>query len=97
MDHGESEVTLDHIPSITSYALWHRSAISHEKISEVRELEKDSSDELPELFGQDRPWQTQHLSESGHVQVKCPYFVFNGINTLNVLPMPGSLSTSTLP
>ncbi len=43
---GESEVTLDHILSIMPYALWHRSAISDEKISEVRELEKDSSDEL---------------------------------------------------
>jgi len=43
---GESEVTLEHIMAVMPYVLWHRSAVSDEKLSEVRELEKDSSDEL---------------------------------------------------
>jgi hypothetical protein len=42
----EEEVTLEHIMAIMPYALWHRSAVSDEKLGEVRELEKDSSDEL---------------------------------------------------
>lgn len=47
---GENEVTLEHIMAVMSYALWHRSAVSDEKISEVRELEKDSSDEFYAIY-----------------------------------------------
>jgi MoxR-like ATPase len=43
---GEREVTLEHFMAVMPYVLWHRSAVSDEKLSEVRELEKDSSDEL---------------------------------------------------
>lgn len=43
---GEREVTLEIIMAIMPYALWHRSTVSDQKISEVRELEKDVSDEF---------------------------------------------------
>ncbi|MEW6162163.1 MAG: AAA family ATPase [Nitrospirota bacterium] len=43
---GEREVTLEHIMAVMPYALWHRSTVSDEKIGEVRELEKDASDEF---------------------------------------------------
>jgi Mg-chelatase subunit ChlI len=42
----EEEVTLEHIMSVMPYALWHRSSVSDEKLGEVRELKKDSSDEF---------------------------------------------------
>ncbi|MBM4128724.1 MAG: hypothetical protein FJ243_01245, partial [Nitrospira sp.] len=42
----EEEVTLEHIMAVMPYALWHRSSVSDEKLGEVRELEKDSSDEF---------------------------------------------------
>jgi MoxR-like ATPase len=43
---GEREVTLEHMMTVMPYTLWHRSTVSDEKIGEVRELEKDSSDEF---------------------------------------------------
>ncbi|MEW6213754.1 MAG: hypothetical protein AB1478_00905, partial [Nitrospirota bacterium] len=46
----EEEVTLEHIMAVMPYALWHRSAVSDEKLGEVRELEKDSSDELYAVY-----------------------------------------------
>ncbi|NWF53124.1 MAG: AAA family ATPase [Nitrospirae bacterium] len=47
---GEREVTLEHVMAIMPYALWHRSSLSDEKLGEVRELEKDSSDELYAVY-----------------------------------------------
>lgn len=47
---GEREVTLEHIISVMPYALWHRSTVSDKKIGEVKELEKDSSDELYTVY-----------------------------------------------
>ena len=46
----EEEVTLEHIMSVMPYALWHRSAVSDEKLGGVRELEKNSSDELYAVY-----------------------------------------------
>jgi MoxR-like ATPase len=43
---GEREVTLEPIMAVLPYALWHRSTVSDEKIGEVKELEKDVSDEF---------------------------------------------------
>ena len=42
---GETEVTLEHILAMMPYVLWHRSVISDKKHSEVRDLEKNSSDD----------------------------------------------------
>ncbi|HIC90964.1 MAG TPA: hypothetical protein EYP21_02670 [Syntrophaceae bacterium] len=43
---GEEVVTLEHVIAVIPHALWHRSEVSDEKLSEVRELEKDSCDEF---------------------------------------------------
>jgi len=43
---SEEEVTLEHVLAVMPSALWHRSAVSGEKIGEVSEFEKDSSNEL---------------------------------------------------
>jgi MoxR-like ATPase len=42
---GEREVTLEHLIAIIPYVLWHRSGVSDKKQSEVRDLEKSSSDD----------------------------------------------------
>jgi hypothetical protein len=42
---GESEVTLEHVAAMLPYVLWHRSAVSDKKRSEVRDTAKTSSDE----------------------------------------------------
>ncbi len=41
----ETEVTLEHIMAIMPYILWHRGAVSDKKHSEVKDLEKNSSDD----------------------------------------------------
>ncbi|MFP3869335.1 MAG: AAA family ATPase [Syntrophobacteria bacterium] len=41
----ESEVTLEHITAIMPFVIWHRTGISDKKRGEVREVEKDSSDD----------------------------------------------------
>jgi MoxR-like ATPase len=42
---GEREVTLEHALAIMPYVLWHRSGVSDKKQSEVRDLEKNASDD----------------------------------------------------
>ena len=42
---SESEVNLEHVMAIMPYVLWHRSGVSDKKQSEVRDLEKTSSDD----------------------------------------------------
>ncbi|MDY0041497.1 MAG: hypothetical protein RBS57_14390, partial [Desulforhabdus sp.] len=41
---GDEEATLEHLMAIIPYALWQRSTISDKKRSEVRDVEKSSSD-----------------------------------------------------
>jgi MoxR-like ATPase len=43
---GEREVTLEHLLAIMPYVLWHRSGVSDRKQSQVRDLEKNSSDDF---------------------------------------------------
>lgn len=43
---GENEVTLEHITAIMPYVIWHRTSISNERLSEVRDIEKDTCDEF---------------------------------------------------
>jgi len=43
---GEGEVTLEHIFSIMPYIIWHRTTVSNERLSEARDIEKDSCDEF---------------------------------------------------
>jgi len=43
---GKREVTLEHIIAIMPYVIWHRTSISNEKLSEVRDIEKDVCDEF---------------------------------------------------
>lgn len=42
---GGEEVTLEHLVAIMPYALWQRSPLSDKKRSEVKEIEKNSSDD----------------------------------------------------
>jgi MoxR-like ATPase len=49
----EDEVTLEHLTTIIPYTLWHRVSISDRKISEVRQIEKKSSDNFYSLSGQE--------------------------------------------
>lgn len=46
----EEEVTLEHLSTIIPYTLWHRVSISDRKISEVRQIEKKSSDNFYALI-----------------------------------------------
>jgi MoxR-like ATPase len=43
---SDEEVTLEHVMAVMPYVIWHRSEVSDGKLSEVRELEKDSCDEF---------------------------------------------------
>ena len=43
---GDEEVSILHLISVLPFALWHRSEISDRKRSEVRDMEKDVSDEF---------------------------------------------------
>lgn len=43
---GETEATLEHVMAVVPYTLWHRSSVSDEKISEVKDSEKEVSDEF---------------------------------------------------
>jgi len=42
---GDGEVTLEHLVAIMPYALWQRSPLSDKKRSEVKDIEKNSSDD----------------------------------------------------
>lgn len=42
----EEDLSLEHIVAVLPYVLWHRSEINYKKISEIRDFEKDSCDEL---------------------------------------------------
>ncbi|RLI74517.1 hypothetical protein DRO97_05795 [Archaeoglobales archaeon] len=43
---GDEEANLEHLICLLPFVLWHRCAISDAKLDEVREIEKDSSDEF---------------------------------------------------
>uniref|UniRef100_A0A7C4ELP8 ATPase dynein-related AAA domain-containing protein n=1 Tax=Thermodesulfovibrio aggregans TaxID=86166 RepID=A0A7C4ELP8_9BACT len=59
----KDDVTLEHILTVIPYSLWHRVSISDKKISEVREIEKTTSDSfhaLIELMTQARKRWDEH-------------------------------------
>ncbi|AEA47857.1 AAA family ATPase [Archaeoglobus veneficus] len=43
---GEGEVTMAHVIAALPYVLWHRCGVSDAKLAEVRDVEKDTSDEF---------------------------------------------------
>lgn len=43
---GKGEVTLEHIMAIMPYLIWHRTSVSNERLSEIRDVEKDACDEF---------------------------------------------------
>lgn len=70
----EDEVNLEHLLSVIPYSLWHRVSISDKKISEVREIEKATSDSfhaITELINDSR----KRWNEQRDYQIEL-YFAF---------------------